>query len=132
MPPGQRLPPSGRSRLQPMSEFQLTSDFQPTGDQPRAISELMANIDSGISQQVLLGVTGSGKTFTMANVIAAMGKPTIVVAPNKTLAAQLYTEFRAFFPHKRRRILRQLLRLLSARGLYPTYGHLHRERRLHQ
>ncbi len=82
-----------------MSEFQLVSDFQPTGDQPRAISELLANIDSGISQQVLLGVTGSGKTFTMANVIAAMGKPTIVVAPNKTLAAQLYTEFRAFFPH---------------------------------
>ena len=82
-----------------MSEFQLVSDFEPTGDQPQAIDSLLRNLEEGVRHQVLLGVTGSGKTFTMANIIAAFGKPTLVVAPNKTLAAQLYNEFRTFFPH---------------------------------
>ncbi len=82
-----------------MNEFQLVSDFEPTGDQPQAIESLLRNLEEGVRHQVLLGVTGSGKTFTMANVIAALGKPALVVAPNKTLAAQLYNEFRTFFPH---------------------------------
>ena len=78
--------------------FILHSPFIPTGDQPEAINELVANLDAGIRDQVLLGVTGSGKTFTMANVIARTGRPALVLAHNKTLAAQLYAEFRALFP----------------------------------
>ncbi|MDR1298324.1 MAG: excinuclease ABC subunit UvrB [Deltaproteobacteria bacterium] len=79
--------------------FQLVSEFQPQGDQPEAIAQLVANLRDGAPSQVLLGVTGSGKTFTMANVVAQMDRPTLVLAPNKTLAAQLYNEFRGFFPH---------------------------------
>ena len=79
--------------------FQLVSGFSPQGDQPGAIEALVCNVRSGIRDQVLLGVTGSGKTFTMAQVIAETGRPTLVMAPNKTLAAQLYTEFSALFPH---------------------------------
>ncbi len=78
--------------------FKLVSDYQPEGDQPKAIAELTAALKAGIKHQVLLGVTGSGKTFTMANVIANAGKPALVLAPNKTLAAQLYGEFKALFP----------------------------------
>jgi excinuclease ABC subunit B len=78
--------------------FSLRSGFAPTGDQPRAIDEIIANIEAGVRDQVLLGVTGSGKTFTMANVIARMGRPALILAHNKTLAAQLYGEFRALFP----------------------------------
>jgi excinuclease ABC subunit B len=80
------------------SPFQLFQPFPPSGDQPQAIDQLSAGIDDGLSFQTLLGVTGSGKTFTMANVIARLGRPAIVFAPNKTLAAQLYSEFREFFP----------------------------------
>jgi excinuclease ABC subunit B len=80
------------------SPFKLTSKFQPMGDQPKAIEELVANIRAGKKHNVLLGVTGSGKTFTLANTIAQIGKPTLIIAPNKTLAAQLYEEFREFFP----------------------------------
>ncbi len=79
--------------------FDLVSSYRPTGDQPQAIEALVGNIRQGIPEQVLLGVTGSGKTFTMANVIAQADRPTLVLAPNKTLAAQLYTEFCEFFPH---------------------------------
>ncbi len=82
-----------------MGEFQLTSDFQPTADQPQAIDALVEGFEAGERQQVLLGVTGSGKTFTMANVIARLEKPTLVIAHNKTLAAQLFNEFKGFFPH---------------------------------
>ena len=82
----------------PDSPYQLYQPFPPAGDQPAAIDQLCAGIDDGLSFQTLLGVTGSGKTFTMANVIAGMGRPAIVFAPNKTLAAQLYSEFREFFP----------------------------------
>src|SRR3990172_3931371 len=81
-----------------MSRFQLISDFKPTGDQPKAIEKLSKEIEKGHKHQVLLGVTGSGKTFTMANVIARVEKPTLVIAPNKTLAAQLYSEFKELFP----------------------------------
>jgi excinuclease ABC subunit B len=80
-------------------KFHLTSDFKPTGDQPEAIRELVEGLNRGDHAQVLLGVTGSGKTFTIANVIEAVGKPTLVLSHNKTLAAQLYGEFRQFFPN---------------------------------
>src|SRR3954453_16355251 len=82
-----------------MSEFQLVSPFSPAGDQPRAIEQLVRGVREGRVHQTLLGVTGSGKTFTMANVIAQLGKPTLVMSHNKTLAAQLYSEFKEFFPH---------------------------------
>lgn len=84
-----------------MTEFQLVSTFAPAGSQPEAIKELNKGLEEGRQYQTLLGVTGSGKTFTMANVIAAAGKPTLVLAHNKTLAAQLYAEFCDFFPHNR-------------------------------
>ena len=79
--------------------FELVSPYRPAGDQPQAIEKLVASFGNGIAKQVLLGVTGSGKTYTIANMIEAVQKPTLVMAPNKTLAAQLYGEFRAFFPH---------------------------------
>ncbi len=83
-----------------MSEdFQLVAPYQPAGDQPQAIERLVAGFEAGIAQQTVLGVTGSGKTFTVANVIERVQKPTLVLAPNKTLAAQLYGEFKSFFPH---------------------------------
>lgn len=82
----------------PNSPFKLAQPFAPAGDQPQAIDKLVEGIQDGLFYQTLLGVTGSGKTFTMANVIARMGRPAIVFAPNKTLAAQLYSEFREFFP----------------------------------
>ena len=78
--------------------FQLVSDYQPAGDQPQAIARLVEGFQSGLAHQTLLGVTGSGKTYTIANVVQAVQKPTLVMAPNKTLAAQLYGEFKAFFP----------------------------------
>ena len=81
-----------------MSDFLLTSPYQPTGDQPEAIRELTEGLQRGDQSQVLLGVTGSGKTFTMANVIAKMNRPTLILSHNKTLAAQLYDEMRGFFP----------------------------------
>ncbi len=81
------------------SPFRLYQPFPPAGDQPVAIGKLVEGIEDGLSFQTLLGVTGSGKTYTMANVIARLGRPAIVFAPNKTLAAQLYSEFRDFFPH---------------------------------
>jgi excinuclease ABC subunit B len=81
-----------------MSDFKLTTSYTPSGDQPQAIDELVAGIERGDKHQVLLGVTGSGKTFTVANVIARTGRPALVLAPNKTLAAQLYGEFKELFP----------------------------------
>src|SRR5690348_14753106 len=80
------------------SPFRLYQPFPPAGDQPDAIAKLVEGIGDGLSFQTLLGVTGSGKTYTMANVIARCGRPAIIFAPNKTLAAQLYSEFREFFP----------------------------------
>ena len=79
--------------------FELVSPYSPAGDQPQAIEKLVAGFESGLAKQVLLGVTGSGKTYTVANMIQQVQKPTLVMAPNKTLAAQLYGEFKAFFPH---------------------------------
>ena len=83
----------------PNSPYTLFSPFDPAGDQPAAIESLIEGINQGEKFQTLLGVTGSGKTFTIANAVARTGRPAIVMAPNKTLAAQLYSEFREFFPH---------------------------------
>ncbi len=80
-------------------KFELISKYQPTGDQPRAIEKLYGNLKEGVKHQTLLGVTGSGKTYTMAQVIAKYQKPTLIISPNKTLAAQLYQEMKEFFPH---------------------------------
>src|SRR6056297_1416781 len=81
-----------------MKRFQLQSQYRPTGDQPRAIDKLTRGLDQGFRDQTLLGVTGSGKTFTMANIIESVQKPTLIISHNKTLAAQLYGEFKQFFP----------------------------------
>ena len=80
-------------------KFELVSSFKPTGDQPQAIAKLAENLESGAKNQVLLGVTGSGKTFTMSNLIAQSQRPALIISPNKTLAAQLYEEFKEFFPN---------------------------------
>ena len=82
-----------------MDHFELVSEYAPTGDQPKAIADLVAGFKEGNQCQTLLGVTGSGKTFTMANVIQELNKPTLIIAHNKTLAAQLYGEFKEFFPN---------------------------------
>ena len=80
------------------AKFKLISDLRPQGDQPEAIQKLATGLEQGEKEQVLVGVTGSGKTFTMANVIARWGRPALVISHNKTLAAQLYSELREFFP----------------------------------
>ena len=82
-----------------MNKFKLISDFKPAGEQPQAIEKLASNIQKGKKSQVLLGVTGSGKTFVVANVIEKVQKPTLIISPNKILAAQLYSEFKTFFPN---------------------------------
>ncbi len=82
-----------------MSVFELVSPFEPAGDQPQAIEQLIKSVEEGKRHQTLLGATGSGKTFTMANVIARLGRPALIMSHNKTLAAQLYSEFKEFFPH---------------------------------
>src|SRR3989304_959369 len=81
-----------------MTNFKLNANYKPTGDQPQAIAKLGKNLEAGMKEQVLLGVTGSGKTFTMANIIAKCNRPTLVISHNKTLAAQLYQEFKEYFP----------------------------------
>ena len=83
-----------------MDKFKLVSEYKPSGDQPEAIEALSKGVELGLREQTLLGVTGSGKTFTMASVIAKLNRPTLVLAHNKTLAAQLCSEFREFFPLK--------------------------------
>ena len=88
-----------------MDHFELVSEFEPTGDQPEAIRQLVSGFKQGNQFETLLGVTGSGKTFTMANVIQELNKPTLIIAHNKTLAAQLYSEFKAFFRIMRWNIL---------------------------
>ena len=82
-----------------MDSFKLVSKFKPTGDQPQAIDALVRGLEQGYQEQTLMGVTGSGKTFTMANIIERVNRPTLVLAHNKTLAYQLCSEFREFFPH---------------------------------
>ena len=91
--------PQGMMVSYPGSPFELFQPYPPAGDQPTAIAQLVEGINDGEVFQTLLGVTGSGKTYTMANTIAQLGRPAIIFAPNKTLAAQLYSEFREFFPN---------------------------------
>ena len=86
-----------RIKLEGGKKFKIKSDFQPAGDQPEAIKNLVKNLKDKKNEQVLLGVTGSGKTFTMAKVIESTNRPALILAPNKTLAAQLYGEFKSFF-----------------------------------
>ena len=97
--------------------FKLHSDYKPTGDQPKAIEYLSNGIKEGKKFQTLLGVTGSGKTFTMANIIQQVQKPTLVLAHNKTLAGQLYSEFKEFFPRKQCRVFCKLERTTSRMAL---------------
>ena len=113
----QNRAPQQREKLEGGKAFVMQTEFQPAGDQPTAIAELSAGVRGGDRDQVLLGATGTGKTFTMAKVIEETQRPAIILAPNKTLAAQLYGEFKGFFPRQRGRVFRQLLRLLPARSL---------------
>jgi len=99
-------------------QFQLQSTFQPTGDQPQAIEKLTQGIRQGLKAQTLLGVTGSGKTFTIAKVIEATQKPTLIISPNKTLAAQLYKEFKAFFLIMLSTILFHIMTITSPKPIY--------------
>ena len=92
-----------------MSDFKLVAPFNPTGDQPQAIHDLVDGLKDGLHDQTLLGVTGSGKTFVMANVIAEYGRPTLVISHNKTPAAQLASEYRQFFPDNAVEFFRFLL-----------------------
>ncbi len=101
-----------------MPKFEVVSEYQPAGDQPEAIAALSRGLEMGLDEQTLLGVTGSGKTFTMAKIIEQVQRPTLVLAHNKTLAAQLCAEFREFFPNNAVEY-RLLLRLLPAGGLHP-------------
>ena len=107
--------------------LELKSELAPKGDQPTAIKDLVEGARRHDRTQVLLGVTGSGKTFTMAKVIEATQRPALILAPNKTLAAQLYGEFKSFFPDNAVEYFVSLLRLLPAGSLHPAHRHLHRE-----
>jgi len=101
--------------------FELVSPYEPAGDQPQAIAKLNDGILAGAKHQVLLGVTGSGKTFTIANVIKNFDRPTLVISHNKTLAAQLYAEFKSFFPNN-------AVEYLSATSIITSLRHTFRER----
>ena len=110
-----------------MGEFQVVSEFQPAGDQPRAITATRAALDRGETDVCLLGVTGSGKTFTMAHIVQAVQKPTLVIAHNKTLAAQLANEFRGFFPHNAVEYFVSYYDYYQPEAYVPSTRHLHRE-----
>ncbi len=116
-----------RDKLEGGIRFRMHTEFEPAGDQPTAIAELSQGVKAGERDQVLLGATGTGKTFTMAKVIEETQRPAIILAPNKTLAAQLYGEFKGYFPDNAVEYFVSLLRLLPARGLCRAIGHLHRE-----
>ena len=100
-------------------KFILHSNYKPTGDQPEAIEKLVEGLNRGDKEQVLLGVTGSGKTFTMANIIEKVNRPTLVLAHNKTLAAQLCSEFKEFFPEMRWNILFHITTIINPRHISP-------------
>src|SRR5450432_4098131 len=107
-------------------DFQLATTYKPQGDQPRAISELVSGLAAGEKDQVLLGVTGSGKTFTMAKIIEQVQRPALILAHNKTLAAQLYHEFKTFFPQNAVEYFVSYYDYYQPEA-YPFGRHLHRE-----
>jgi excinuclease ABC subunit B len=106
-------------------DFEITSEFKPTGDQPEAIRQLVEGVNAAMPAQTLLGVTGSGKTFTVANVIQQTGKPTLVLSHNKTLAAQLYGEFKQFFPKNAVEYFVSYYDYLPTGGLFANYQYLY-------
>ena len=114
-----------------LAEFEVVADYRPAGDQPSAIAGLVDGLGAGLSHQTLLGVTGSGKTFAVANVIQAVQRPTLVLAPNKTLAAQLYGEFREFFPHNAVEYFVSYYDYYQPEAYVPCFGYLYRKGRLH-
>jgi superfamily II DNA or RNA helicase len=116
----------------PNSPFKLHEPFAPAGDQPQAIARLAEGIQDGLSFQTLLGVTGSGKTYTMAHVIAQMERPALVLAPNKTLAAQLYSEFREFFPENAVEYFVSYYDYYQPEAYVPVARPVHREGQLDQ
>ena len=101
-----------------MDHFELVSEYEPTGDQPQAIEKLTKGFQDGNQFETLLGVTGSGKTFTMANIIQNLNKPTLILAHNKTLAAQLYSEFKAFFHIMQWNILFLIMIIISRKRMF--------------
>ena len=107
-----------------MSEFKLNSEFTPKGDQPSAIEELVSGLENGSKHQVLLGITGSGKTFTMANVIKELQRPALIISHNKTLAAQLYGEFKQLFPKMPLNILLVIMIIINQKHIYQSQIHL--------
>ena len=110
--------------------FQVVSDYEPAGDQPTAIKILVEGVQAGLAHQTLLGVTGSGKTFTVAKVIEEIKRPTIVMAHNKTLAAQLYGEFKEFFPHNAVEYFVSIMIIISRKLTFPPVIHL--SKKMHQ
>lgn len=104
--------------------FELTSAYKPTGDQPEAIAQLTEGVLEGVPAQTLLGVTGSGKTFTIANVIANINKPTLILSHNKTLAAQLYSEFKGFSPIMLSNIMYLIMIITSRRPICQVRIHI--------
>lgn len=106
-------------------KFEVVSGFKPTGDQPEAIKQLVEGIETKARHQTLLGVTGSGKTFTVANVVESVQRPTLVLAHNKTLAAQLYSEFKQFFPNNAVEYFVSYYDYYQPEAYIPTSGLLH-------
>ena len=109
--------------------FEVVSSYSPQGDQPAAIAKLVDGVNQGKKAQVLMGVTGSGKTFTMAHVIAALNRPTLVISHNKTLAAQLYEEFKELFPNNAVGYFVSYYDYYQPEAYIPPARHLHRKRR---
>ena len=105
------------------NKFQIQSKFMPSGDQPNAIKLLTEGLNNGVKDQVLLGVTGSGKTYTMAKIIEEVQRPAIILAPNKTLAAQLYGEFKSFFPKMLSNILYHIMIIINQKHMLQGQTH---------
>ena len=116
-------------KLEGGKKFIMETPFNPAGDQPKAISELYEGLTAGEQTQVLLGATGTGKTFTMAKVIEATQRPAIILAPNKTLAAQLYGEFKSYFPNNSVEYFVSFYDYYSTRSLRSSHRYLHRKKK---
>ena len=124
--------PPARQKMEGGKRFVMHTEFEPAGDQPAAIAELSAGIMDGEQNQVLLGATGTGKTFTMAKVIEQTQRPAIILAPNKTLAAQLYGEMKSFFPENSVEYFVSFYDYYQPEAYVAPHRHLHRKRQRHQ